>query len=93
MKARLNRIVEGLESHPELIDRFEHILGIVENIDGSCNTADEAEERTIEELRKLGNELMGRWAEHQETHHAASVESTRYRKGQKKLSIGKAALV
>lgn len=59
---RFNQFVEKLKEYPELQERFEKILAVAENEDGSANTADEAEERAMEEVRKLGQELMQSWA-------------------------------
>jgi hypothetical protein len=55
-------LVERLAKHPELRARMEQILTIVENSQGDANTADEAEERAVEEVRKLGQEILGAWA-------------------------------
>lgn len=56
---------ERLSQYPHLRDRFEAILGIVENQEGACQTADEAERRTIVEVRHLGQEILSDWAKHQ----------------------------
>jgi len=57
---------ERLQDNPALRKRLESILDIAENVDGEFRTADEAEERAIEELRRLGNELLQEWAINQE---------------------------
>ncbi|HBZ57161.1 MAG TPA: hypothetical protein DEO88_17280 [Syntrophobacteraceae bacterium] len=57
---------ERLQEHPGLCKRLESILDIAENADGALKTADEAEQRAIEELRRLGNELIQQWAINQE---------------------------
>lgn len=51
-----------LSNYPELQSRFEEILGIVENVEGAILTADEAEERAIVEVRKLGQEVLRGWS-------------------------------
>jgi hypothetical protein len=51
-----------LSEYPELRGRFEEILALMGNERGDANTADEAEERAIEEVRKLGLEVMQGWA-------------------------------
>lgn len=53
---------ERLKDNPILRKRVESILDLAENVDGKFETADEAEERAIEELRRLGNELLQEWA-------------------------------
>jgi vacuolar-type H+-ATPase subunit B/Vma2 len=57
---------ERLQDNPTLRKRLESILDIAENAHGEFKTADEAEERAIEELRRLGNELLQEWAVNQE---------------------------
>ena len=42
--------------------RFEHMLDIVENSQGDCVLADEAELRVLEQVRGLGRELLQDWA-------------------------------
>lgn len=54
-----------LDRHPELKKRVEKILDIAENTSGECNTADEAEQSVIEEIRKLGQEVVQDWANEQ----------------------------
>lgn len=51
-----------LANHPTLKARFESILDVAENTNGDLISADEAEQRAIEEVRQLGNELMHDWA-------------------------------
>jgi hypothetical protein len=55
-------IDERLKGNPILRARLEAIIAIAENEDGSIEKADDAEQRAIEELQKLGNELMCAWA-------------------------------
>lgn len=64
MSDRKKSLEERLAGHPELRARFEQILALVEDDDEQVNTADEAEDRTIEELRRLGNEILHDWATH-----------------------------
>lgn len=53
---------ERLEKHPHLKSRVESLLNIVENKDCNLEKANEAEKRVIEELRKMGGELLTDWA-------------------------------
>lgn len=53
---------ERLREHPELRARFEQMLDIVENSQGDCVLADEAELRVLEQVRGLGRELLQGWA-------------------------------
>jgi hypothetical protein len=57
--------LERLEGHPELKERFEMILDIVENASGDVEKADEAERRAIEAVRQLGHEIVQGWAQRQ----------------------------
>src|SRR6266705_1709365 len=58
-------LLERLEKHPELKERFEMIVDIVENAAGDVEKADEAERRAIEAVRQLGNEIVQGWAQRQ----------------------------
>lgn len=62
----MNSLVERLEKYPHLRDRFEAILNVVENTTGELEKADDAEMKAIEEVRKLGSELLQTWASNQE---------------------------
>ena len=54
---------ERLREYPELRARMEALVGIVENADGDVAKADDAEERVVQEIRKIGREAMQGWAE------------------------------
>jgi hypothetical protein len=54
--------MERLKKHPILQARLESILNLAENTDGNIITASEAEQRTIFDLRQLGNEILHDWA-------------------------------
>jgi len=56
------QLIEQLREHPELLERFQRILDITRNADGSLKSADEVEGLLIEEMRRLGNTTMGNWA-------------------------------
>lgn len=45
-----------LHHHPQLRERMETLLNVVENVAGDCTKADAAEQAVIEEVRKRGNE-------------------------------------
>lgn len=61
MSAR--ELAERLEEYPELKERFEGLLAVVENAEGDAVKADEAEERVTEELREIGQTALQSWAE------------------------------
>ena len=52
-----------LNQHPQLRERMETLLNVVENVAGDWTKADAAEQSVSEELRKLGNEALQGWAE------------------------------
>jgi hypothetical protein len=51
-----------LNQHPQLRERMETLLNVVEDVAGDCTKADAAEQSVIEELRNLGNEALQCWA-------------------------------
>ena len=61
-REREQRLIERLRNSPELLERFETILGISEADGEKLPRADDIEERLINEIRQLGNEVMGKWA-------------------------------
>jgi hypothetical protein len=86
-KTKADLLVERLGKYPELRERMEQILSIVENSAGEANTADEAEERAVEEVRKLGQEVLGAWAveKEQKLEKEYDRRGDYRRKGKKKL--------
>ena len=74
MVDRTKRLVERLEAQPELRERIEAILAIAENEDQRYGTADEAEQKAIEELQKLGNEVLHGWGRHRSQESSGQVE-------------------
>ena len=56
-------VAERLERHPELKERMERLLDVVENVSGDVKLADEAERRAIEELRLMGQQIMQGWGQ------------------------------
>ena len=53
---------DRLQAHPVLRERFEALLAMVEAEGGTLERADDVELRVIEELRRLGHELLQDWA-------------------------------
>ena len=54
-----------LRSHPDVRDRLASIALTVENSEGDLKEADAAEDRFVEETRRLGREALLGWAERQ----------------------------
>ncbi len=86
--------LEKLKAHPGLRKRFEEILDITENTSGDIVTADEAEGRAIEEVKKLGQEMMREWAvsQHDKQFQKTKDEFSKARVHTKKNSTGKQPL-
>jgi hypothetical protein len=60
--ARERSLEQRLDAHPHLRERIEALLGIVEDAAGDLDRADAAEQRVIEERRRMGNEALHAWA-------------------------------
>lgn len=56
-------LINRLKQHPKLLDRMEALLNVVENSEGDCTKADDAEQYVIEELRKMGSDALHCWAD------------------------------
>ncbi len=55
--------LEGrLEAYPKLKNRIGALLAIVEDSGSDLEKADDAEQRVIEELRQMGNDVLRDWA-------------------------------
>jgi hypothetical protein len=63
---REQRLIEQLRRHPELMERMEAIVGIAEAEGQKVPTADEIEDRLVEEVRRLGHQVMEDWADRAE---------------------------
>lgn len=60
--------------HPQLRGRVERLVDLVEDAGDDLRHADEAERRVIEEVRGLGRELLGDWADGQVVKRADELE-------------------
>lgn len=83
---RAIELAARLAQYPELRARFEEILAVAENKRGDANTADEAEELAVEQVRRLGQELMHSWAARKHEHLVQEYDARRdtRRRGKKK---------
>lgn len=66
---------ERLERHPALKARMERMLDVVENASGDVRRADDAERHAIEELRKMGLEVMHDWGQKSANEAARELEA------------------
>ncbi len=74
--AREKRLLEQLRHHPELLERFETILALTSSEHGPRRSADEIEERLIEEVRQLGSRAMHDWAQGAEARAARDLQES-----------------
>lgn len=88
---QLKILVARIQAQPGLEKRIEAILDIMENKSGEFLTADEAEGKAIEEIQKLGQELLKGWAVNQQDQAVKKAEQTHpsAKKHGKKNSTGK----
>jgi len=87
---QLRILATRIQAQPGLEKRIEAILDIMENKSGEFITADEAEGKAIEEIRKLGQELLKGWARNQQAQAVQKAEQTHVniKKNGKKNSTG-----
>ena len=62
MSDQIVSLEERLHAHPILKKRVEALLQIVDDPLEEIDTANEAELRVLEAVRRLGNELLQEWA-------------------------------
>ena len=75
MDDRERSLEERLSAHPHLRERFYQILSIAEDSEGNIDKADDAEQRLIDELRRLGQEVLQEWAEREEKQKAEELRN------------------
>ena len=56
-------LLNRLNRHPKLKNRMTALLSIAEDAGDELVKADEAERQVIEQVRKMGNEVLTEWAE------------------------------
>ena len=81
--------IERLNQHPKLRERVNALLNIVNNVAGDCTKADDAEQYVIEELRKMGNDILHCWGENSASKSAKQLKEQRpalHRNGKKKFA-------
>ncbi len=81
------RLLARLKKHPRLRGRLERLIDLVEDVGDDLRKADEAEQRVIEDVRRLGQEVLEGWAEGQVTKRAEELDRTPgvWRDGKKTL--------
>jgi len=88
-RERAEELVERLIRYPELRDKMEELLDVVDNKSGDANKADDAEDMIWEELRQIGQRAMKEWAERKQERLVDESESrNELSKKEKRGSIG-----
>jgi hypothetical protein len=67
------QLLEALNQHPQLKERIKAIVRLAGGQEGTPCTADEIETLLIEEVRQLGRQTMGEWAQAQAARVAREV--------------------
>jgi Skp family chaperone for outer membrane proteins len=62
-KLKRQSLDERFRAHPRSYERLQAIADMMESSIAAGCSADEAEDRAIEEIRKLGHALMNDWAQ------------------------------
>lgn len=57
---------QRMAKRPQVLARFHSIADLMDQAVAAGCTADEAEARAIEQVRQLGRELLGDWAQEQQ---------------------------
>ena len=70
------RLLARLNQHPQLRGRIERLVDLVEDVGDDLRKADEAERRVIEEVRRLGQEVLGDWADGQVVKRSEELDRT-----------------
>jgi len=66
-RAADEQLLAALNQHPELKERVLAIVRLANSQESSARTADEMETLLLTEIRKLGQQAMGQWAQEQAT--------------------------
>jgi hypothetical protein len=82
-------VTQKLHAHPQLRERIVSLLAVIDAEGEGLKRADDAEERMIEELRRMGQEAMQAWASAQVQQTEQDVRHTgRAHRDGKKNSAG-----
>lgn len=86
----MRSLEERLREYPELYERMEELMGVVENAEGDVVKADEAEQRVMEELRMMGQAALQGWADRKAARVEKAAESEAgLQRREKKTSTGR----
>jgi hypothetical protein len=81
-------LVAKLDKHPWIKERIASMLDVVKNAQGDLRRADDAEERVIEEVRRMGQQALQAWATHRvgQSEQALRQERRASRQGKKNFA-------
>ena len=83
------KLVQLLEKYPQFEARIQSLVGLIENETGKFDSADDAEEYLIGEMRLLGREILQSCAEKASKKKTAEIEKIyAVKKHSKKNSLG-----
>jgi hypothetical protein len=87
---KLLPLEQRLARRPHVLARFHAIADMMDQALAAGSTADEAEARAIEQVRQLGRELLGDWAQEQQAGSLARARAQHPKaiKHIKKKSVG-----
>lgn len=68
------KLIERMNAHPELKQRFEEILSIADDRIEGCRTIDDAEEEVTQKLRNLGRETLEGWAQSKQEKYSREIK-------------------
>jgi len=75
MNTKVLEVTRKLEKYPYLLARVEAMLEVAENSSGKYELADDVEMKLIEEVNKLGAELIETWGTNQEAKKSLDIMS------------------
>ncbi len=78
-----------LKKYPQLQQRFESLLDLVEDAEGDLDKANAAEERLIQEFQQMGKEMLGYWAKEKEVQKTEEYLATNNKDDDKIKNKGK----
>jgi hypothetical protein len=78
-------LLKRLNNHPTLRERIASILDVIDDAQGDLKLADDAEDRVVDEVRRMGQEALEAWAKAQVEQTEADVRRSgrAYRDGKK----------
>lgn len=69
------KLIQQLRENPEMFERVQSILELVQSAEGPLKSADEVEEMVVREVRQLGHSTMTQWASKAEVRVADELKS------------------